>query len=80
MNSELKLIDTKRNFSFFLEKIMMSEIDKKTRNTNVIAKICHELDHLYDYANSLIPKNITHDLGYKKELLKIIIEDLILIL
>ena len=47
------------------------------RKTNVIAKICHELDHLYFYAKGLIPKDITHDLGHKKELLKEIIEELI---
>ncbi len=48
------------------------------RKYNIIGKICHELDHLYDYALKLIPKNMTHDLGYKKELLKGIIEELIL--
>ena len=50
------------------------------RKHNVIAKICTELDHLYNYAKSLIPNNITHDLGYKKELLKGIIEELILVI
>lgn len=50
------------------------------RKNNVIYKICYELDVLYNYANSLIPKSITHDLGYKKELVKGIIEELILIL
>lgn len=58
----------------------MNEQEQITRKTNVIAKICTELDHLYNYANSLIPKTITHDLAYKKELLKGIIEELILIL
>lgn len=58
----------------------MNEKEELARKNNVIAKICHELDHLYDYANSLIPKSITHDLGYKKELLKGIIEELILVI
>jgi len=55
-------------------------MSERQRRINVIAKICHELDHLYDYANNLIPKDITHDLGHKKELLKGIIEDLILVI
>lgn len=58
----------------------MNEGKEIERKQNVIAKICHELDHLYDYANSLIPKGITHKLGYKKELVKGIIEELILVI
>ena len=58
----------------------MNEKEELARKNNVIAKICYELDHLYYYAISLIPKSITHDLGYKKELLKGIIEDLILVI
>lgn len=58
----------------------MNEKEQLIRKNNVIAKLCHELEHLYNYANSLIPKDITHDLGYKKELLKGIIEDLILVI
>jgi len=58
----------------------MSQKEQLIKKNNVIAKICHELDHLYDYANSLIPKSIIHDLGYKKELLKGIIEELILVI
>lgn len=50
------------------------------KKNNVIVKICYELDHLYYYAISLIPENITHDLGHKKELLKGIIEELILVI
>jgi len=45
--------------------------------TGVIQKICEEIDSLYDYANSLIPKDITHSLGYKKELVKGLVEELI---
>ena len=48
------------------------------RKYNVIGKICHELDHLYDYAISLISKSKTHNLWYKKELLRGIIKELIL--
>ncbi|KKM00463.1 hypothetical protein LCGC14_1804220 [marine sediment metagenome] len=58
----------------------MNEKEQLARKNNVISKICHELDHLYDYANSLIPKGITHNLGYKKELVKGIIEELILVI
>ena len=50
------------------------------RKYNVISKICYELDVLYKFAEELIPKDITHDLGYKKELVKGIIEELILAL
>ena len=60
---------------------MPDYVKRKTqdiRKYNVIGKICHELDVLYKYANSLIPQHITHDLGYKKELVKKLIEELIL--
>jgi hypothetical protein len=58
----------------------VNKIIEKNRKYNVIAKLCAELDHLYNYANSLIPKDITHDLGYKKELLKEYIEELIMVI
>ncbi|KKN33331.1 hypothetical protein LCGC14_0804740 [marine sediment metagenome] len=64
------------------EKIEAQVKKKRTieKKNNVIAKLCTELDHLYFYAKKLIPKNITHDLGHKKELLKGIIEELILVI
>ena len=46
----------------------------------VVQKICEEIDSLYDYANSLIPKDKTHNLGYKKELVKGLVEELITVL
>jgi len=60
---------------------MPNYVKRKTqdiRKYNMISKICYELDVLYKYAEELIPKDITHDLGYKKELEKKLIEDLIL--
>lgn len=46
----------------------------------IVQKICEEIDSLYDYANSLIPKDIVHNLGYKKELVKGLVEELITML
>lgn len=42
-----------------------------------ITDIMEELDKLYHYACDLIPKDITHSLGHKKERLKQTIEDVI---
>lgn len=43
----------------------------------VIEIICREIDALYTYAKNLIPKEIQHRLGYKKEKVKQLVEELI---
>ena len=63
-----------------IKEMKMMKYNEVVKKNNVIDKICHELDHLYYFAISLLPENITHDLGHKKELLKGIIEDLILVI
>jgi hypothetical protein len=51
--------------------------DKIMGYIDVIAHICREIDALYVHAMALIPPNKTHDLGYNKELVKGIVEELI---
>lgn len=44
---------------------------------DVVAIICREIDALYVQALALIPSDKEHTLGYNKELVKGIVEDLI---
>ena len=43
-----------------------------------IRNICNMIDSLYIYAKKIIPKDITHKLGYMKEIMKEQVEILIL--
>lgn len=52
----------------------MIEVKEKLRKQRTIQELCYLLDELYFYAKNLIPKDVEHDLGYRKEKLKGIIE------
>ena len=43
---------------------------EKSLKQKAIHDLCYELDQLYFYAKELIPKNVEHNLGFRKEKLK----------
>lgn len=54
----------------------MNELEKQLtkEKTKILTEICEQIDNLYYYAKELISKEITHDLGFRKEKLKEFIE------
>jgi len=59
-----------------LARILFKTNIKNQEDT--IEKICEEIDKIYLYVKELIPKDIAHDLEYRKENFKGLIEKLIL--